>query len=101
MLALRDGARRAPVVIDADLAILRAAAGDRGRDIVVTVSGCAYSCCGRGWTRRDGYEQRYVGYVDNFDGREPGAFMLYSRGIGTISYVCAIRFGEVEAVEWP
>lgn len=81
-----------------DLEIIEAAATDRARTVEVVVNACAYSCCGRGWQRRDGYEQTYVGYVDNLHPPEDGAvgtFMLYSVGLGTISYVCAIRFDEV------
>lgn len=88
-----------PSEIDAgDLAALDWAAEDRTRTVQITVTGAAYSCCGRGWTRRDGYEQQYVGYIDNLkppeDGME-GTFMLYSVGLGTISYVVACRFDEV------
>ena len=67
-----------------------------------TVTGCAYSCCGKGWQRRDGYEQRYRGYIDNLtlpDGEMQGTFMLYSTGIGTLSYVIAVRFFEVAAID--
>lgn len=67
----------------------------------VAVNGCSYSCCGKGWNRRDGYQQKYHGYVDNLtmpEGDMVGTFMLYSLGIGTLSYVCAIRFYEVEEV---
>lgn len=48
--------------------------------------------------RRDGYEQTYHGYIDNFgepEGNKVGTFMAYSLGLGTISYVLAVRFGEV------
>ncbi len=79
-----------------DLDLLRSAAADRSRIIGITVTGCAYSCCGRGWRRRDGYEQEYSGYVDNL---KEGTFMLYSPGLGTLSYVVAVRFDEVLAVE--
>lgn len=92
-------------MIDADeLDLLRASAINHGGDariVEVIVSGCAYSCCGRPWSRRDGYEQTYSGWVDNLnlpDDRGSGAFMLYSPGIGTLSYVIAVRFDEVEAV---
>lgn len=49
--------------------------------------------------RRD-YQAEYHGYVDNFeerDGEAAGTFMLYSVGIGTISYVIACR--DFELVE--
>ena len=75
---------------------------DKSRCLRVTVNACAYSCCGRGWQRRDGYEQTYVGWVDNLklsDGPHVGSFMLYSEGLGTISYVIAAGFDEVELVE--
>jgi hypothetical protein len=69
--------------------------------VEVAVSGCAYSCCGRGWLRKDGYEQTYRGWVDNLEppeGAMAGTFMLYSPGIGTLSYVVAVRFDEVQEV---
>lgn len=77
---------------------VRAAAQDTTQIITVVVMGCAYSCCGHGWRRRDGYEQTYRGWVDNFTEREgdkAGTFMLYNPGLGTVSYVCAIRDFEV------
>lgn len=81
--------------------------------IRVIVNGCAYSCCGKGWRRKDGYEQEYSGYVDNHKPPAPakrvegvvippetvGTFMLYSPGIGTMSYVIAVRYSEVEVIE--
>lgn len=69
--------------------------------VEVVVMSCAYSCCGRGWRRRDGYEQTYRGWVDNLEqpaGEMAGTFMLYSPGIGTVSYVVAVRFDEVQEV---
>lgn len=86
----------------AELDLLRASAVNHGgdaRELEIVVTGCAHSCCGRGWRRRDGYEQTYHGYVDNLTIDEPGAFMLYSKGIGTLSYVLAVRFSEVQSVE--
>lgn len=82
--------------------------GDIDRLLVeIVVNSCAYSCCGRGWLRKDGYEQTYRGWVDNLDfdphpqGPFYGSFMLYSPGIGTLSYVVAVRFDEVQEVrEW-
>lgn len=71
-----------------------------GAHLTVVVTGCAYSCCGRGWHRRD-YEATYHGYIDNFeerDGEKAGTFMLYSVGIGTISYVIACRDFELQEV---
>ncbi len=86
----------------ADWSLLREAASG-GRELVtVVVTGCAYSCCGRGWRRRDGYEQTYRGWVDNFEEREgaaAGTFMLYSPGLGTVSYVVAVRDFEVADVQ--
>lgn len=83
--------------------LLRQAAANRPNiRLKVTVTGCAYSCCGRGWQRRDGYEQVYEGWVDNFkppEGEAQGTFMIYSPGIGKLSYVVAIRFSEVELIE--
>lgn len=86
-------------VIDAaDLGLLREAAAHKPMVVEIVVDGAAYSCCGRGWQRRDGYEQTYAGYIDNFmepEGIAVGTFMLYSPGLGTISYVVACRFYEV------
>lgn len=73
-------------------------AANLGDLVTVTVNGCAYSCCGKGWRRRDGYEQEYTGWIDNLSPADEGGvmtFMLYSGGLGTISYVCAIREDEV------
>lgn len=75
--------------------------------LTVDVHGCAYSCCGKGWHRRDGYWQQYRGRIDNLQLPTDeelaqgmvGTFMLYSMGVGTVSYVCAVRFSEVEAIE--
>lgn len=89
------------MIDDAELALLRESQQTR-RGLQVTVTGCAYSCCGRGWLRRDGYEQTYIGYIDNLhepEGNAAGTFMLYSWGIGTLSYVVAVRFSEVEVVD--
>lgn len=80
-----------------DWEVVRAAAENRGSIISIVVTGCAFSCCGRGWRRRDGYEQPYRGWVDNFKEPESGAgtFMLYSPGLGTVSYVVAVRDFEL------
>lgn len=90
-------------MIDADeLALLEEAAADKSVILNVAVTGCAFSCCGKGWVRRDGYEQPYTGYVDNLhlpEGEAAGTFMLYAVGIGTLSYVVAIRFAEVALIE--
>ena len=88
-------------MVDVDeLALLDRSQADHSV-LEVVVNGCAHSCCGRGWRRRDGYEQTYYGYVDNLHPPEPGrvgTFMLYSPGVGTLSYVVAVRFDEVEAI---
>lgn len=71
-----------------------------GATVTIEVSGCAYSCCGRPWMRRD-YVAQYTGYIDNFeerDGEAAGTFMLYSMGLGTISYVIACRDYELKEV---
>jgi hypothetical protein len=83
----------------ADLELLRES--ERTHTLLrVTVSGCAYACCGRGWQRRDGYEQEYVGYVNPLnDESSPVTFLLVAPGLGTISYTCAIRESEVLGVE--
>lgn len=84
---------------DSDLEILREAAAGRTRQLVdLVVTGCAFSCCGRGWHRRDGYEQTYHGYIDHLS-ETSMSFMLYSPGIGTISYVLAVTFEEVADVQ--
>jgi hypothetical protein len=86
-----------------DFASLRERAinmGGDGRPVTIVATGCAYSCCGRPWTRRD-YEAQYTGYIDNYeerDGERAGTFMLYSQGIGTISYVIACRDYELQEV---
>jgi hypothetical protein len=85
----------------ADLALIEDAAANHGQAIDVVVNACAYSCCGKGWRRREGYEQHYRGWIDNYEPAENGSvmtFMLYSTGLGTISYVCAIRADEVTGV---
>jgi hypothetical protein len=86
----------------AELRMLEASEQDKSRWLRVTVNGCAYSGCGRGWRYRDGYEQTYVGWVDKLklpDGPHVGGCMLDSEGLATISYVIAARFDEVELVE--
>lgn len=86
--------------LDADeLELLRESARTHAL-LHLTVTGCAYACCGRGWTRRDGYEQDYVGYVDPLDEDPPQVtFTLVSPGLGTVTYWCAIRESEVVGVE--
>ena len=45
--------------------------------------------------------QTYGGRIDNLElpeNRKVGTFMLYSAGIGTLSYVIAARFDEVEQI---
>lgn len=89
-----------------DVQLLVDAQADKTRSVEILVSGCAYSCCGRGWMRRDGYEQTYRGWIDCLQldehpqGPRWGTFMLYSPGLGTISYVVAVRFGEVLGISW-
>ena len=86
----------------ADWNLLRDAAAGSRELVTVVVTGCAYSCCGRGWRRRDGYEQTYHGWVDNLTEREggkAGSFMLYSPGLGTVSYVVAVLDFEVADVQ--
>lgn len=100
------------MIDDDELAILRAVAVsvdgvpnhgiEAGRHVDITVNACAYSCCGRGWRRKDGYEQTYRGYVDNLAlpaGEAQGTFMLYNPGLGSM-VVVAVRFYEVELVEY-
>lgn len=83
-----------------DLTILRQAAHDRSLNISITVSACDYNCCGRGWLRREGYEQQFVGYVHALVVLEDGGLTLVSRGVGTISYSVFARFDEIKHVEW-
>lgn len=73
----------------------RQGAPQAGEVVEIRVNACAYSCCGRGWRRRDDYEQVYAGYVDNLT---DATFMLYSMGIGTVSYVVAVHFSELLGV---
>jgi hypothetical protein len=90
-----------------DLELLRSVTVNGGSSpgtiVEIVVNGCAYSCCGRGWLRKDGYEQTYQGWIDNL--REPdlvdgvGSFMLYATGVGTLSYVVAVLFHEVLDVQ--
>lgn len=92
-----------PPACSTELDKLRESQRDKRRLVTVSVTGCAYSCCGKGWQRRDGYEQAYTGYVDNLrepEGEAAGTFMLYSAGIGTLSYVIACRFYEVADVQF-
>lgn len=82
----------------------------QGEIVEIEVHACAYSCCAKGWRRRDGYPQIYRGYIDNFerashDGQRT-TFMLYAQGIGTLSYVVAVRDDEADSVieaakAWP
>lgn len=90
------------MIASEDLELLRESSQDFSKLVTVTVTGCAYACCGRGWRRRDGYEQTYTGYIDNLtepEGEAAGTFMLYAAGIGGSSYVIACRFFELEDVE--
>lgn len=83
-------------MIDADDRETLHRAHGTAEQVTIVVSRCAYSCCGRGWLRRDGYEQTYTGRIALVD---TDAFLLYAGGIGTLSYVVAARFDAVEAVE--
>jgi hypothetical protein len=88
------------MIDDADVLVLERSQQTH-ETVRVTVTGCAFACCSRGWVRRDGYEQTYEGYVDNLKLPEAGmagTFMLYGTGVGTVSYVVAVRFYEVAAV---
>jgi hypothetical protein len=67
-----------------DLGLLAASFGGGGGRVTVQVTGCAFSCCGRGWRRRAGYEQLYTGRVVALDGR---GFVLVSEGAGSVGYV--------------
>jgi len=99
----------AEIALLEDVAVGHPKATRPGQIVQVQVNGAAYSCCGKGWRRRDGYLQKYRGYVDNLqlpEGEAAGTFMLYSQGIGTMTYVVALRFFEVEevvlgAASWP
>ena len=94
-------------MVDADeLALLERSQRDRST-LEVVVNGCAHSCCGRGWRRRDGYEQTYYGYVDNLhlpEGEAAGTFMLYSTGLGgslRLRHRRALRRGRAIAMHEP
>jgi hypothetical protein len=84
---------------EVDLELLRES--ERTHALVhVKVTGCAYSCCGKPWVRRDGYEQDYIGYVNNLDESKPTpealtTFLLVSPGLGTVAYWCALRESEI------
>lgn len=91
---------------DRDLELLRTVTVNGGTTpgalVEIVVTDCAYSCCGRGWQRRDGYEQTFRGYVDNLrepDGPHIGSFMLYSVGVGTLNYVVACHWNAVVDVQ--
>jgi hypothetical protein len=87
---------------DDEIALLYESQRDKRKQLRLVVTGCAYSCCGKGWHRRDGYEQTYTGWIDNLrqpDGAGQGTLMLYAAGLGTVSYVIAARWDEVELVE--
>lgn len=65
---------------------------DARTDVQLVVNRCLFSCCGRGWRAREGYEQTYYGFVSQLD--EVG-FVLTSRGLGTVSYVMRAAFDDV------
>jgi hypothetical protein len=95
--------RGVPLASSTDLDKLRESQRNKHQLVTVVVTGCAYSCCGKGWQRRDGHEQTYTGYIDNLkepEGDAAGTFMLYSAGIGTLSYVIACRFFELADVQF-
>jgi hypothetical protein len=82
------------LVIDAgDLKLLQRAQGT-AEQVTVVLSSCVYSCCGRSFARA-GYEQSYTGRIAHVD---DNAFLLYANGIGTLSYVVAARYEDVECV---
>lgn len=64
--------------------------------VELVVSGCAYTCCGRGFRRRDGYEQTYQGRVVSTT--EDG-LRLENPGAGS-TYVVLAAFDEVEDVRY-
>lgn len=70
-------------------------AGHARAQVEIVVSGCAYRCCGRGWRRKDGYEQTYAGFVQvGTDG-----VLLENPGIGSPYFVMA-TFEEVQDVRY-
>lgn len=77
---------------------------DHRREVEIVVDACAYACCGRGWSTREGYEQTYRGYIATLDlpsASEPGGARLIARGIGTVSYFVVFgldRLLDVRAV---
>lgn len=69
--------------------------------IRVVVNSCAVCCCGRSWTRRDGYRQTYWGRVNQLslpEHQNPGSFVLFTAGIGTTGLIALIAFDEVEEI---
>lgn len=81
-----------------DLKMLKMSASTND-SIKVVVTGCAVSCCGRPWARRDGYTQTYYGRVNQIKLDEygkPGSFVLFTAGIGTTGLIALIAFDEVE-----
>lgn len=89
------GRRRDGRVIDAaDRELLQLVQGT-AEQVTIVVSACVYTCCGRD-RLREGYEQTYTGRIAHVD---ETAFLLYANGIGTLSYVVAARYDDVEAVD--
>lgn len=91
--------REAAAVIAVDELELLRESHRTHRLVEIVVTGCAYACCGRGWSRRDGYEQTYRGYISTMDDDPPRTFMLVSMGVGTVSYTIAVREAEIALVE--
>lgn len=81
---------------DAERELLAASKADHDIVVHVVVRACSYTCCGRGWQRREGYEQDYYGYVGVLD---DFAFMLYNPGLGAPSYVIAAKIADIELAE--
>lgn len=83
-------------------ALLAAALEDR-QSVRIVVRGCDFSCCSRGWHRRE-YEQELVGRVAAHfepDDDTDGLVLLNGDGISSIAYVARIRYREIEVVERP
>lgn len=68
----------------------------RRSGVRIVVTDCVYSCCGKGWQPRTGYEQTYHGVVGHLS---DSSFTLMSAGIGTISYTVVVEYHAVALVE--
>lgn len=85
---------------DADRRLLVESLEDPRMVVEVVLDACLYSCCGKPWQDRIGYEQTYQGRIitlDLPDDSEPGCARLVARGIGTVTYT--VIFGLAHLVD--